>query len=102
MPSRVEVGCRREQQISMGNASARRGACLGIRWVFVRIALLLLFTLRKRARVSWLDTKCSITGVQVVYMLDPFPTHIYYRLIPSVLSPYREFGAKRVTIFSGE
>ena len=37
--------------------SQRRGARRGIRWVIVGIALRNIF--RKRARVSWLDTKYS-------------------------------------------
>ena len=38
--SRVEVGCRREEQISTREESARRDTRRGTRWVVVRIALL--------------------------------------------------------------
>ena len=41
--------------ISTDIESARRGARRGIRWVVVRIALLII--VRKRARLSWLNTK---------------------------------------------
>ena len=50
MAPKVEVGCRREEQVSTGNESASRGARRGIRWAVVTIALLIITYFDKKGK----------------------------------------------------